>query len=253
MRYRALAVLLVALLVATSALADVTFNSTTDRLTVANFVVPTPAGTTCTWFFPNWAQTDGVDHQFWGLSDGASSGFFAFKDSSNNLVAGWLTSGTLYRVLVASGSYTINTSAWNALCETYDDTANEVKLYLNNAQIGSTQTSLVTWATNHTLHLGNHNTANFNLDGRLAHTAFWSSVLSSTSRTRYFAGQFTTATIASCLGAPSFYWPLPSISDLTDYADGKNLTNANVTDGSGAPTTSGCQVSGSMLLIGVGP
>jgi hypothetical protein len=217
------------------------FNASTDRLTTATFTMPT-TGTLCLNVYPNWAQTDSVEHMLVYIAANSGNDQFLIDKFANNFISiGWQTATTPYKVQTTT--YTLNQSAWNTICATWDDTANQVKAYLNGSQIGSTVSSLVTWNTAaETLALGNTRSGetNLNMDGRLAEVAIWNRVLTGTGDGTELTNRMN-GLLSSCIPSGLVnYWSLNNTTDINDKAGSENLTNSGTTDSGDHPTTTGC-------------
>lgn len=141
----------------------------------ANFVIPT-TGTLSLWMKPTWVQADNAWHFFFGHRTDDNNIFSAEKFSDNNLYWGWKTGGVDHRVAVLNANYTINQNQWNHFALTWDDSANETKLYLNGTEIGTQVATLTTFsATNPTI--GSRGDDPSNMEGSIAEVAVWSRVL----------------------------------------------------------------------------
>lgn len=196
------------------------FNATTDTLIGGTTAIPT-TGTLAYWFYPTWAWNDGVDHYLWSVINSTTLLFEMRKFSDNNFYCGWYNSGAEHRVSTAASG--LSTNAWNHLLMTWDDTANEVKLYLAGSQIGSTMATLTTFATTGEKHFGNINDASpRDCRGRLAECGLWNRVL----------GAAEIAALADGFSPHFFrrgglnYWPLTRT--LHDLWGGDTLTASSV-------------------------
>src|SRR5688572_5375631 len=109
-----------------------TFNDGGDYITIGTVALPT-TGSISFWIKPTWAQTDGVEHEFFEVYNGSEGAnhFVIMKYSDNSLYMGWFTSSVSYRVAVTSANYTLNQNAWNHFVLTWNDTTNETKAFLN--------------------------------------------------------------------------------------------------------------------------
>lgn len=156
-----------------------TYGATTDRIAIGTTALPTAAGSLSMLFNPTWAQADNVAHALFDSNTSAGNFFHILKAADNSLYMGWGTAFNLYRVVVLTANYTINTGAWNHFAITWDDTANETKAYLNGTQIGSTFATLVTHTTTGTNTIGNRTAgvANEDLRGDVAEFAIWNVAL----------------------------------------------------------------------------
>lgn len=152
------------------------FASATDKIIQGTVAAPV-TGSLSLWLYPNWAWNDTVDHYIFDVSLDASNVFQLRKFSfDNNFYCGWYTADIDYRVTTAASD--LVQSAWNHLCLTWDDTANETKLFLAGSQIGSTVVTLVTFTSTSNRVLGNDSLIGLtNLDGRLGEYAVWDAVL----------------------------------------------------------------------------
>lgn len=115
-----------------------------DGVSYGTAAIPT-TGSILLWLYPTWAQTDGISHAI-GMNLASGNLFQFIKYSDNSLYCGWYN-GSDGRVIVSSASYTLNQNAWNKFVFTWDSAAPASKLFLNNVQIGSTNTTNGTWNT----------------------------------------------------------------------------------------------------------
>lgn len=211
-----------------------TFAATSDRIAVGTRALPVPAGTFAAWWYPTWAQGDGITHLLFDVRNaGVTNVFNVFKSLTNSLNAQWITSGTAYTANAAAGTYTLNQNAWNVIVVTWDDTANELRLYLNGTQIASNTTNLVTHTTADTRLIGNIPAFTNDARGDVANVSFWSVVLDSTARANLAAGyhpmRVNQADLVNC-------WDLyNSTADLGPNGDTGTATGAAVT--TNHPTT----------------
>lgn len=152
------------------------FASATDQ--VAQGSTPlTATGSILVWFLPNWAQTDSADHVFFDARTSGSSIFCLQKYLDNTLYCGWYNSAES-RVVVGSGSYTMNQGYWNQMVLTWASGTGST-LYLNGAQIG-TAGSPNTFTTGNRF-WGQYNIAvnitGVNMNGKIDHGAIWNRAL----------------------------------------------------------------------------
>lgn len=207
------------------------FGGATHRLVSSATGFFPATGSIAWWVRPNWVSADGANHIFFSADADTNpvtaTAIRAQKFSDNNLYIGWYDSGTPHRVVVTSGSYTLNQSAWNLFIFTWDDTANDQRLYLNNAEIGSNNTMVA--HTTGVLTLGNTSSAvaDVNMDGALAEVSLWDKVLPAGDRSSLWAGA------SSFLVAPASLvsnWPLwGTHSPEPDRVGGAGLTVTGAT------------------------
>lgn len=119
-------------------------SNNSDSITIGSGAIPT-TGSLCWWVNPSFAQNDGQSHALGLFLLNGGQLFQTLKFSDNSLNFGWYNNGTDGRVIVANAGYTLNQSAWNKFDMTWDSAAPATKLYLNNTQIGSTNTTNGTW------------------------------------------------------------------------------------------------------------
>jgi len=130
------------------------------------------------WVYPTWAQADGVIHTFFDCRNSSNEFLTFVKWSDDTIYAGWKTGGSDHRASVASAGYTLNQNAWNHFVLTWDDTANETRLYLNGSEIASQTATLVTHTTVNSRAIGiQDGTANRGVNSRVAEFFILSSVL----------------------------------------------------------------------------
>lgn len=119
--------------------------------------------------------TDGNYHVLFELGSSGGNWVILYKGSTNNeLAAYWLGGET--ELVVTSSSET----GWFHLALTWSKSADEVKMYYNGVQQGTTQTGLGTWGS--TLesgycNLGCYQGPLFHWSGWLAHAAAWNTPL----------------------------------------------------------------------------
>ncbi|MGV3723012.1 MAG: LamG domain-containing protein [Actinomycetota bacterium] len=162
------------------------YTATSHRITAGTRAIPRTAGTLAVWWYPTFAQTDGLGHVVFDVRDSGNI-FHLLKNGSNQLSAGWIVAATEYKVNVASANYTLNQNAWNSIVLTWDDAANETRLYLNGTLIGTTST-LVTWTTTGTRYIGNSSGLANDARGRLAELVICDRIWSSGERAAFDAG-----------------------------------------------------------------
>lgn len=247
-----LRILILLLFIATPSYAGVLYDDVNDKLSVSGVTIPT-IGTMCYNLYPNFAQSDNLNHIFVDVRDYAANGnlFGSAKgDSSagNAIDARWIQGYTSYGV--QTSTYTLTQSAWNVLCFIWDDTANTYKAYLNKSQIGDTGSTMQTWDTStRTFAIGNcGQECSFNLDGNMAEVAIWNRVLTITELDNRGDGL-----LASCISTGLIhYWPLNNTSDITDHAGSADLSNNGVTNAGSHPTTQDCPTGRRQPFIGRG-
>ncbi len=208
------------------------FNATTDRLTLASGLqLPRALGTLSMWFKPTWNHTDGTNHTFLHFRGISATHFTVQKYSDNKLYAGWHINGTSYRVVVASGDYSLSSGVWYHLLLTWNDSTNNSFLYLDNVQEG-TYGSLVTANTMvWPLAIGNYPVvvgADNDMRGLMAEVAIWSVVLDAAERAA-LAAAFSPSRIRPASRVA--HWPLGGLrgDNAQEHWGGFNLANTGVT------------------------
>lgn len=78
--------------------------------------------------------------------DGSTNRFGFYKPSSNNQFAGLYVVGGINKNI--SGNFLSGSTSWFLSTLTWSKSKDELKMYINGAQVGSTQTGLGTWAGN---------------------------------------------------------------------------------------------------------
>lgn len=138
------------------------------------------AGTIATWVKVSGAGiwTDNQWRKIFVLyTDTNNQVYLAKGDStqSNQLRSIYRANGTIQSVNIAT-----TTTDWFHFAITWDKTTNQVKVYLNGTQQGSTQTGLDVWAGSLTISvLGASSIVPTQVwDGYMAHSALWTSALS---------------------------------------------------------------------------
>jgi len=101
---------------------------------------------------PDFNHTDNLGHYFFNTNQPPYY-FGLLKYSDNNIYAGWYTNSE-YRVVITSANYTLTAGTYYYITLTWDDTANETKLYFNTVQQGSTVTTLATYTPTTSFLLG---------------------------------------------------------------------------------------------------
>lgn len=189
------------------------------------------AGSASFWVYPTWASTDNSDHVFMDKPTGpASPVFFRMqKYLDNNLYFGFFNNAE-YRVVVASGSYTLNQNAWNNFLLAWDNSGSI--LYLNGSQIGTagvvTQPNLSGLVET----IGNYTFGTTtNLAARLADFSIYNAKLGSS-----FAAALNRGARAASLGIPLHgYWPLDGLQspepDFSGNANNGTLTGTALAAG----------------------
>ena len=203
------------------------FGATGDFVTAGVDALPT-TGQLALWWYPTFAQADDALHYIFTVGAvPATSSFLCSKTAANALTAGWRTSAVNHIVSVATGSYTLNQNAWNSFLATWDDTANETRLYLNGTEIGTQVATLVTHTTVAAWTIGNINTATADARGRLAEVAVYSRIFTSAQRQAFFDGFAPNHPLCGPNGV--HYWPMHG-GNLSDLWGSQALADA------GAPT-----------------
>ena len=151
------------------------FTATSDKISCGATTMPA-TGSLGFWLYPSWSSTDGIEHSL--FDQRSAPNYFTFsKYTDNKLYTGWLVGGVDHRVVVNSGSYTLNTNAWNRFDLVWDDAANLSTLYLNGVSIG-TKGTLVTATITGARTVGNLAAGGVDARGRIAELAIWNSTLS---------------------------------------------------------------------------
>lgn len=196
------------------------FDGTGDYLSCAAFDLPA-TGSISFWYRPTYAYTDGLYHFIFETYKDANNLFNIAKYSDSTWNVGWYTAGE-YRLVGASASG-LTQNAWNHLLVTWDDTANETKFFLNNSQVGSTVTSLVTHTGTVTVYIGSQVGATTrDASGRIAELAVFSSVLDAGQRNALYKG-FAPPLVAK----PFRYWPL--LRNFQEMMTAGSISNTGVT------------------------
>lgn len=155
--------------------ASYTFNGG-DIITVGTSAIPT-TGSLSLWVYSSNTLASGA-HIFADVRDAGNNNMWTLEIYNGDWAAGWYTGGAEHRIIC--GSDLPSTATWTNLILTWDDTANETKLYKGGSQICSTSSTLTTWTTSsETVHLGNDRFGdNSGHDFKLAHVALYSAVIS---------------------------------------------------------------------------
>jgi|TARA_R100001594_G_scaffold54976_1_gene88607 hypothetical protein len=126
----------------------------------------------------------------WAIMEATSGSAFLMKakvDSSNEIFMFWHNASDEIRMTHKAGgtgrktqwdATDLNHSAWNHFVMTWDNTADELKSYLNGTQIGSTVGSLGDWSgTISTVHLGQNTADGAFFKGRMDEVSIWKDVM----------------------------------------------------------------------------
>lgn len=157
------------------------FNGTSDRVLLSSSGViadlDMTEGTALLWFKPaSGVWTDGATRYALGIYASGTNYLVIGKDSSNRLAMQYRAGGTTKQYL--DGTFT--STDWVCAVMTWSASADEVKFYIDGAQVGSTQTGLGTWSGAVTsVTLGSY-IASFFWSGGLALGALFDTVLSDT-------------------------------------------------------------------------
>jgi len=139
-------------------------NSTSGFLKAANVTIPQAAGTTAVTFFASFNPVDGGNHLVWDIRDsGTTYAFNCGFEPDLKLRVGWYIAGSDHRVVITT--FTV-VPGYNTLVLTYDNTANESKVYLNGSLIGSQTSTLTTVDTSaENFYIGNYRGENLSAVG----------------------------------------------------------------------------------------
>lgn len=118
----------------------VSMDADNDGISIGSTAIPT-TGSWSGWIYPTWAYNDSQIHAVGINWLFAGDIFHAIKYDDNNFYVGWYN-GTDGRVSTSASGLSQN--AWNHIALTWDSAAPATKLYLNGAQIGSTNTTNAT-------------------------------------------------------------------------------------------------------------
>lgn len=121
---------------------------------------------------------DATDRRAFYLAADASNRLFVQKNATaNQLSIQYVAGGTIKAVTASSFS----PLTWFHVAVSWSKAADQVKLYLNGAQSGATQTALGTWAgvlTSGNARIGSGSGPGNFMSGVLAHAAVWATPLS---------------------------------------------------------------------------
>lgn len=221
-----------------------TFPNAADYIRVGSPVgtpltVPQSAGSLMIWAKPN-TDLSGTTAALFDTRDVTPTRLFGITLSGGSTYAGWVpVVGTNdYRVVSAAGFPA--SGVWTCFVVTWDDTANETKLYIGGTQRGSTVTSLTTYDTaSDDEYIGDDATAGDPANSHLAYLTIWNRVLSGTEITNLLT---QTPAVAAASGRVH-EWDM-----LVDADDSVGSNNGTV---SGASLVSGeGPYGGSAVLTG---
>lgn len=139
-------------------------------------------GTLCAWFKMSGAGvwTDGQFRELFRLRVDANNAALLEKTSTNNQIRGLYAAGGVTKSVVDTSL--AGTTNWFHFAATWSKSADQLKVYVNGSQVGTTQTGLGVWsgslsATSTILGAGD-TTPTFLHSGFIAHAACWSTPLS---------------------------------------------------------------------------
>jgi hypothetical protein len=215
------------------------FDAVGDYIRTPTFDMPA-TGSFSTWVYPNFAFNDSIRHEIFSCVKDSSNTFEIMKHLDNNFYAGWFTAGVEYRVITSASALTQN--SWNHLAFTWDDTANQSTLYVNDVQQGSTTASLVTFTGATACDVGHVATAEAGdhgwRDGRIAELGIWPVVLTSSDRNSLFK-RYSPPRVRTS----SLYRYLPLVRNLSYEARaGGSFTVNSVDVGVHPPIISGVDI-----------
>jgi hypothetical protein len=120
--------------------------------------------------------TDGLAHFLIRFIHASNANIFISKSSLNNSVSGRRSTGVSDNKTVNT---TLSASDWFSIALTWSVADNQLKMYVNNAQVGSTVTSINSMAAAFSSALVGANTVSTSSWlGAISHTAIWARVLS---------------------------------------------------------------------------
>jgi len=157
------------------------------------------------WFKVNSSSdwTDGVNHRVFQLQ--ASTSYLArFMKSNTNQFEGRYTTGATAKVV----QFTLSATTWTQVALTVSKSADQLKVYLNGTQQGSTQTSLGTWSgaldTTQSVIGASGTTPSQVWDGAIAKVAVWDTPLTSSEISALSSSPSATPTpVATCTPSPT--------------------------------------------------
>ena len=194
------------------------------QVSLDNIINLGSTGSISMWFWPTWAQTDGVEHSLFDVRNSGANNYFTInKFSDNSFQVGWYASGLDYRLKPASGSYTLNQNAWNHVLVTWNSGASNRNFFINGTQVSSAGTTFSTWATNgRPMVLGAHDGGDHPANGRIAEFALYNVELTLASgETDALARRFAPPLIKRGL---QLY--IPFIRDVKKLVDAYGITLA---------------------------
>ncbi len=122
--------------------------------------------------------TDGVNHAL-AFIGADSSNFLRIRKTANNQLEARYGAGVTAKAV----AFTISTTSWFHVAITVSKAADQVKVYLNGSQQGTTQTGLGTWAgslaSTLTVLAASSSTPTLPWKGSLKYAALWTTPLSS--------------------------------------------------------------------------
>lgn len=160
------------------------FDGANDYCNVQSAALAAAIGTTGEFTVAAWVKadatilTDGAEHRIWTCLTDASRTLYLRKTTTNNQFGcRWDGGGTAKAVTATNAS-----SAWFHIAMTVSVTGNALKMFIDGAQVGSTQTGALALdgAINTNIIGASSFTPSIPWKGYLAHTALWIRALSST-------------------------------------------------------------------------
>lgn len=177
-------------------------DGTDDYLSGTAADVPNDVGSFLVWFKPDFAENYSGSAHFWFSVEPAGYKTLYMPGAFSNFrkdFDGWQRDDTIDTAWAVAG--------WQALVLTWDKSGPTVTAQIDSETV-SVGTPSGTWgstAEGTNWFLGKYTDASGYFDGRLAHVAFWSTVLSSGNRTSLLGGANPLAISAGTLVS---YWPL---------------------------------------------
>jgi hypothetical protein len=227
-----------------------TFDGVNDLLNIystdLNSTVNPSEGTVVLWakVSGSGVWTDSTTRQLFQLTADASNILHIRKNTTSNQINfSYTAGGTQESISISSLSYT----DWFQVALSWSKTSDEVKAYINGAQVGSTQTSLGTWAGNIVSSgavIGALNTSGTNpWSGMINDVRLYNTALSGSQISTLYTGSATTRDTSRTYNSTTGSAKIVGASDLTtNFTQSLNVGDTNTYSISAYAYTNGTAV-----------
>jgi len=108
------------------------------------------------WFKPDWSSNDSATHALFGAATDGSNFFRGEHYNDNTWYIGFYVSSTDYRVIIDATDMPVSSGTWYLLTVTWDDTANNTYVYLDDTSEGSKTDALSTVTPSGSFYVGRY-------------------------------------------------------------------------------------------------